>query len=77
VVRKVTHKGKWPSLFGREIDQLTSVKPNELRSNRQHLARDIVDLRRILRSYGYGDTLINQQLRELIRQNKALGGFDK
>ena len=44
---------------------------------RTHLARDIRDLRRILRNAGYDPKTINRQLRELIRQNKNLGGFNK
>jgi ribosomal 50S subunit-associated protein YjgA (DUF615 family) len=44
---------------------------------RQHLGKDIKDLRKILREAGYDPRLINQQLRELIRQNRKLGGLDK
>jgi hypothetical protein len=42
---------------------------------RTHLARDIRDLRRILREAGYDLRRVNAQLQELIRQNKATGGF--
>ena len=41
-------------------------------SNREYLARDIVDLRKILRNAGYDRDVINRQLGELIRQNKEL-----
>ncbi|QNQ22627.1 hypothetical protein HF650_01395 [Kosakonia sp. SMBL-WEM22] len=41
-------------------------------TNREYLARDIVDLRKILKDAGYEQTVINRQLNELIRQNKEL-----
>jgi len=41
------------------------------------LARDIRDLRRILHAAGYAQATMNRQLQELIRQKKALGGFEK
>ncbi|OSN01249.1 hypothetical protein AU510_17465 [Lonsdalea britannica] len=41
-------------------------------SNREYLARDIVDLRKILGNAGYSRDVINRQLGELIRQNKEL-----
>ena len=44
---------------------------------RTHLARDIRDLRRILHTAGYDQATIHRQLQELMRQNKALGGFEK
>jgi hypothetical protein len=44
-------------------------------SIRQHLARDVVDLRKILGDAGYDQSVINRQLQELIRQNKAIPGF--
>lgn len=44
---------------------------------RTHLARDIRDLRRILHEAHYDQATINRQLQELIRQNKALRGFEK
>jgi RHS repeat-associated protein len=44
---------------------------------REHLAADVKELRNVLREAGYDRTTINTQLQELIRQNKALGGFSK
>ncbi|WP_221400593.1 RHS repeat-associated core domain-containing protein [Apibacter mensalis] len=44
---------------------------------RNNLAADIKDLKRILLDAGYDPKVVNRQLQELIRQNKALGGFDK
>lgn len=44
---------------------------------RQHLAKDIRDIRNILIDAGYDRRTINAQLQELIRQNKAMGGFGK
>lgn len=44
---------------------------------RQHLARDVFDLRKILREAGYDTARTNAHLRELIRQNKELGGLEK
>jgi hypothetical protein len=44
---------------------------------RTHLAKDIRDVRRILRESGYDQEEINRKLDELIRPNKALGGFEK
>ncbi len=41
-------------------------------TNRQYLARDIVDLRTIFRNAGYSKDVVNRQLTELIKQNKAL-----
>jgi RHS repeat-associated protein len=41
-------------------------------NQRQHLARDIRDLRNILRQAGYDRAVVNQQLTELIRQSKGL-----
>jgi hypothetical protein len=41
------------------------------------LAWDIRDLRRILHEVGYARATMNRQLQELIRPNKALGGFEK
>jgi hypothetical protein len=46
-------------------------------SLRTHLARDVKDLRRILGDAGYDPAVINRQLQELIRQNKAVGGLAK
>jgi len=42
----------------------------------ENLARDVMDIK-ILTEAGYDRKLINQQLKELIRQNKAIGGFEK
>ncbi len=41
-------------------------------SKEQYLARDIADLRKILRDAGYDRDVVNRQLKELIRQNKEL-----
>ncbi|PIT58701.1 hypothetical protein BHC49_00990 [Snodgrassella alvi] len=41
-------------------------------SNREYLARDIRDLRKILSNAGYNREVINSQLSELIRQNKKV-----
>lgn len=46
-------------------------------TNRQHLAADIAELRVLLKENGYSRSTINVQLNELIKQNKALGGFEK
>lgn len=46
-------------------------------TNRQHLAADVAELKVLLRNAGYDRSVINAQLHELIRQNKALGGFEK
>lgn len=45
-------------------------------SNRQHLVADIAELRVLLKNEGYSRSVINAQLNELIKQNKALGGFE-
>lgn len=45
--------------------------------NRQHLAADITELRVVLKEAGYDRSVINAQLNELIKRNKALGGFGK
>lgn len=63
-----------------DLHQLTRTfrRPVEPGLNlRTHLARDVMDLRRILRDAGYDPAVINRQLQELIRQNKALGGLGK
>ena len=44
---------------------------------RTHLARDVRDLRRILREVGHDPRRINMQLQELIRRNKAIGGLER
>jgi len=41
-------------------------------TDRQYLARDIVDLRKILHDAGYSKGFINRQLSELSRRNKEL-----
>lgn len=46
-------------------------------TNRQHLASDIAELRVLLKNDGYDRSVINAQLYGLIKQNKALGGFEK
>jgi DNA/RNA endonuclease G (NUC1) len=40
-------------------------------------AADIFEMRNLLKQNGYNNSKINTQLQELIRQNKATGGFDK
>jgi|GEM_PF-2461971 len=44
---------------------------------RERLAKDIFELRGLLRTEGYDRGFVNRQLKELIRQNKELGGFVK
>ena len=44
---------------------------------RNNLAADVKDVKNILLNAGYDPKVVNRQLQELIRQNKALGGFDK
>ena len=46
-------------------------------TNRQHLASDIAELKILLKNEGYDRSVINAQLHELIKQNIALGGFEK
>jgi hypothetical protein len=46
-------------------------------SRRQQLALDVIDLRRLLVRAGYDYAIILRQLRELIRQNKAVGEFGR
>ncbi len=55
----------------------TFCKRRKRASKRDHLAADIKELRKLLTKNGYDRKVVNRQLRELIRQNKALGGFDK
>ena len=54
-------------------------KPNPSANEtlRQSLARDIMDLKKLFTEAGYARKLINQQLKEVIRLNKLLGGFGK
>jgi hypothetical protein len=72
-----------PTSFGTSItinlrkDLHTSTrtfrKPVENLPNlRTHLARDVRNLRDILRTAGYDVAFVNKQLKELIRQNKAV-----
>jgi RHS repeat-associated protein len=50
----------------------TTRRPLEnLPSWREHLARDVMELRILLVAHGYHPNLVNRQLRELIRQNEA------
>jgi hypothetical protein len=44
---------------------------------RPRLGRDVKDLRSILMDAGYEQGTVNTQMKELIRQNKQLGGFEK
>ena len=46
-------------------------------SLRQHLSKDVWDVKNILTNANYDRSVINAQLKELIRQNKPLGGFTK
>jgi hypothetical protein len=46
-------------------------------SLRQHLFKDVWDVKKILTNANYDRSVINAQLKELIRQNKAVGGFGK
>jgi RHS repeat-associated protein len=56
----------------------TTGRPmRDLPTLRDHLAADTNELRNVLRQNGYQRNVVNRQLRELIRQNKALGGLDK
>ena len=56
----------------------TFRRPVDLALNlRTHVARDMRDVRRILHASGSAQATMNRQLQELIRQNKALGGFEK
>jgi len=48
----------------------------QLPNLRSHLAADVRELRTLLRQHGYDRSLVNRQLRELIRQNKALHKLD-
>ena len=51
----------------------TFRKPVEnLPDLRTHLARDVRNLRNILREAGYDPAFVNKQLKELIRQNKEV-----
>ena len=43
---------------------------------RDHLAADVNELRKLLRNTGYDRATVHRQLQELIRQNKAAGGFE-
>ncbi len=46
-------------------------------SQRQHLFKDVWDIKNILNKAGYDRSVINAQLKELIQKNKAVGGFAK
>jgi hypothetical protein len=65
--------------IAKEIHRLTETygKMRNFTSLRQHLAADIRDLRALLRDFGYNRSVVNRQLQDLDRQNKALGGFAK
>jgi len=61
----------------KELHELTrthrkTVIPGTLR---EHLGRDVKDIKTILQNAGYDTATVNVQLKELIRQNKAMGGF--
>jgi hypothetical protein len=60
----------------KDLHELTRTyrNPNVDRglSLRTHLARDVMDVRRILLDAGYDPRVVRKQLRELIRQNKGL-----
>src|SRR5205085_989524 len=57
--------------------ETTSRAARSLPNLRSHLAADVRELRGVLRKEGYSRSTVNRQMRELIRQNKALGGFGK
>jgi hypothetical protein len=63
----------------KELHKLTRTFRKRVQEGqpRQHLARDIRDLRNILKDAGYDPRLIRQQLRKLIRQNREVGGLEK
>jgi RHS repeat-associated protein len=64
----------------KSIHDLTATKgrpKRNLATLREHLAADIFELRKLLRTAGYDRAVINRQLQELVRQNKATGGFAK
>ena len=66
-IKKTIHDGL--ETTGRPIRNLNSL--------RSHLAADIFELRNVLKANGYDRATVNRQLQELVRQNKALGGFSK
>ena len=57
--------------------ETTGVAARDLATRRQHLAADMKELRNVLGQNGYNRSVVNRQLQELSRQNKALGGFGK
>ena len=59
------------------IKTRTFTRKVNLGSLRKNLAADIKDLLKLLDQNGYDRAFVRQQLRDLIRQNKASGGFDK
>lgn len=78
-VSSVSH-GKGVTINIRKDIHLQTETYGSLRkglTNRQNLAADISELRVLLKQEGYSRSVINAQLRELIKQNKALGGFEK
>jgi RHS repeat-associated protein len=59
-------------------DTATNGKPaRKLSSKRSHLAADVGELRNLLKQNNYQRPVRNRQLQELVRQNKAAGGFEK
>ncbi|WLD93033.1 hypothetical protein [Alkalihalobacillus sp. AL-G] len=78
-VSQTTH-GKGITInIRKDIHEQTATfgSKRDLNSPREHLAADIFELRNLLKQNGYNKSTINTQLQELIRQNKATGGFDK
>lgn len=78
-VSSVSH-GKGITINIRKDIHLDTETYGSLRTgltNRQHLAADVAELRVLLKEQGYSRSTINAQLNELIKQNKALGGFEK
>ncbi|MBQ4069161.1 MAG: hypothetical protein IJC76_07900, partial [Lachnospiraceae bacterium] len=78
-VSSVSH-GKGITINIRKDIHLKTATYGSLRkglTNRQHLAADVRELKILLKEAGYDRSIINAQLNELIRQNKALGGFEK
>ena len=55
----------------------TFCKTRYYSNKRQHLAADVIELKKLLLEHGYTRSTVNAQLHELIRQNLANGGFQK
>jgi RHS repeat-associated protein len=69
-------RSKGPTInLRKDLHDLTRTKNRnaDLGDNVKNLAADIKDLRNILRDAGYDRSLVNQQMRELITQNRRAG----